>query len=83
MTTNKEKHECCGKPMTCLGNVDDMCPDIDNRERWVCLECGGFFEITEGQMELEDLKNNINTYGSYTDKKKFVELHPELSDEVV
>ena len=93
MTTDKEnekmlnriesRHECCGKPMICLRDVEDISPDIDNRERWICLECGGFFEIIEGQMSIEDLLNKINSYGTYTDKRKFVELHPELSNEVI
>lgn len=94
MTTDKEnkkmldrienKHECCGKPMVCLGDVNCLAnSEIDNCERWICLSCGGFFEITEGQMNMEDLLNNVNNFGSETDKKKFVELHPEFSNEVI
>lgn len=57
--------------------------EIETCLRWVCLECGGFYEVQEGQFDIENLLNQVNNFGSDTDKKRFVELHPELSDEVL
>jgi hypothetical protein len=80
----KEK-VCCGKPMISLGDVQmlsNVSSEIDTCYRWVCLECGGFEEFTTGQLDMEILANDIENFGSETDKRKFIELHPEFSDQI-
>ena len=72
--------------MSNFGDVQMLSPmssEIETCFRWVCLECGNFYEIQEGQLDIENLLNDVNNFGSDTDKKRFVELHPELSDEVI
>jgi hypothetical protein len=83
MTSDKT---CCGKPMASFGDVQMLAvmnSEIETCYRWVCLECGSFYEVQEGQLDIENLVNCVNSFGSDTDKKQFVELHPELSDEVL
>ena len=73
---------CCNIPMVLI-NGETMLEEVETSQMYMCLDCGGYISYTEGQLDIEEVLNNINSFGTYTDKKKFVELHPEFSEEVV
>ena len=79
------KKICCGKPMNLLGMGagSPLMDNIDEEQMFICLDCGSYISLTKGQMDIEDVLNNVNSYGSQTDANKFVALHPEFSDEVI
>jgi hypothetical protein len=74
---------CCDKPMAYLGDVNYLSQmNIDTTKRWLCLECGGFVDITEGQLDDEELVNDVNAFCSEEQKQEFLKHHPEFKDEV-
>ena len=75
---------CCGKPMNVFGDIaSPIVDDVDEQKMYLCLDCGSYISLIKGHMDIEDVLNYINSYGSQTDANKFVALHPEFSDEVI
>ena len=57
----KEKPFCCGKEMKHDQNVQNMLNPFDDTQTWICLDCGRFITLTDGQLdeeELEDYRHN-------------------------
>jgi hypothetical protein len=57
----KEEPMCCGKKMS-IGGGQSMNTE-ENIDEWVCLECGRFIQLIDGQMDEEQLEeykeNNV------------------------
>lgn len=74
---------CCGKPMVYLGDVNCLSQmNIDTCERFICLECCGYLDITSGQIDEEEFVNDVNTFCNEEQKQEFLKHHPEFKDEV-
>ena len=58
----KEVPKCCNKDMNKQAGIQQILynGEID---QYVCLECGSFVTITEGQLDPEELTNFRETYG--------------------
>ena len=57
----KEKPKCCDKDMHYEKEVQNF--GNEDVQQYVCLECGGFVTISEGQLDKEELDNFKDTYG--------------------
>jgi len=53
----KEKPTCCGKEMKYDPHVQQMVNMGTDVQQWVCLECGGYVTLTEGQFDEEEFEN--------------------------
>ena len=51
----KRKGNCCGKPMRHMKPFSAL--DGTEIERWICEECGCFYEFSAGQYDQEVLEN--------------------------
>ena len=49
---------CCGKEMQSGLGCQNMVYGINSElQEWICLECGRFIHLIEGQLDEEELEN--------------------------
>jgi len=52
-----ELPKCCGEYMFKYEQQPQMNMNVSDGVMWVCLKCGGYFQMTDGQLDEDELDN--------------------------